>query len=130
LRVGVVSNQSGVARGLLTTDQVSAVNAELDDQVGPFDTWQVCPHGPHDGCECRKPRPGMVRAAARALGVRAEECVVVGDIGADVEAARAAGARSVLVPNDRTRPEEVAAAPLVATDLAEAVDLIVGGGRG
>jgi len=130
LRIGVVSNQSGVARGLLTSDQVSAVNAEVDATVGPFDTWQVCPHGPDDGCDCRKPRPGMVRAAARALGVRPEECVVVGDIGADVEAARAAGARSVLVPTGTTRAEEVADAPLVASDLAEAVDLIVGGGRG
>ena len=130
LRVGVVRNQSGVARGLLTTDQVGAVNAEVDGRVGPFDTWQVCPHGPEDGCGCRKPRPGLVRAAARALGVRPEECVVVGDIGADVEAARAAGARSVLVPNGSTRAQEVADAPLVATDLAEAVDLIVGGGRG
>jgi HAD superfamily hydrolase (TIGR01662 family) len=130
LRVGVVSNQSGLARGLLTSEQVAAVNAEVDGRVGPFDTWQVCPHGPDDGCDCRKPRPGMVRAAARALRVRPEECVVVGDIGADLHAARAAGARSVLVPNGATRPEEVASAPLVATDLAEAVDLIVGGRRG
>ena len=130
LRLGVVSNQSGVARGLLTPEQVSAVNAQVDSRVGPFDTWQVCPHGPDDGCDCRKPRPGMVRRAARALGVRPEECVVVGDIGADVAAAQAAGARSVLVPNGRTRPEEVAGAPLVATDLVEAVDLIVGSGRG
>ena len=130
LRVGVVSNQSGVARGLLTSDDVTAVNTEVDARVGPFDTWQVCPHGPDDGCPCRKPRPGMVQAAARALGVRPEECVVVGDIGADVEAARAAGARGVLVPNATTRAQEVADAPLVATDLVEAVDLILGGGRG
>lgn len=130
LRLGVVSNQSGVARGLLTAEQVSAVNAEVDSRLGPFDTWQVCPHGPEDGCDCRKPRPGMVRRAARALGVRPEECVVVGDIGADVAAAQAAGARSVLVPNGRTRAEEVASAPRVAGDLLEAVDLIVGSGRG
>lgn len=127
LRVGVVSNQSGVARGLLSSDQVAAVNDEVDARVGPFDTWQVCPHGPDDGCECRKPRPGMVRAAAQVLGVRPEECVVVGDIGADVAAAQAAGARSILVPNRTTRPEEVASAPVVASDLAGAVDLIVGG---
>jgi histidinol-phosphate phosphatase family protein len=130
LRLGVVSNQSGVARGLLTTEQVSGVNAEVDSRIGPFDTWQVCPHGPEDGCACRKPRPGMVRRAARALGVRPEECVVVGDIGADVAAAQAAGARSVMVPNGSTRPEEVAAAPVVVTDLGQAVDLIVGSGRG
>jgi histidinol-phosphate phosphatase family protein len=130
IRVGVVSNQSGVARGLLTPEQVAAVNAEVDSVVGPFDTWQVCPHGPEEGCGCRKPRPGLIHAAARDLGVRPEECVVVGDIGADVSAAQAAGARSVLVPNPATRPEEVASAPVVATDLTEAVDLIVGAASG
>ena len=130
LLVGVVTNQSGLARGLVTTDQVEAVNAEVEAQLGPFGTWQVCPHGPDEGCACRKPRPGMVHAAARRLGVRPEECVVIGDIGADAEAARAAGARSVLVPTPVTRAEEVAAAPVVATDLAGAVDIVLGWHRG
>jgi HAD superfamily hydrolase (TIGR01662 family) len=126
LRLGVVTNQSGLARGLLSREQVDAVNAEVDARLGPFATWQVCPHAPDDGCGCRKPRPGMVRAAARELGVRAEECVVIGDIGADTEAARAAGARSVLVPTPVTRAEEVAAAPVVAPDLGRAVDVVLG----
>ena len=67
----------------------------------------------------------MLRAAA-ALGLSPEDCVVVGDIGSDVAAARAAGARGVLVPTPATRPEEVAAAAAVAADLAEAVDLVLG----
>jgi beta-phosphoglucomutase-like phosphatase (HAD superfamily) len=71
----------------------------------------------------------MVLAAARELGVAPHEVVVIGDIGADVEAARAAGAISVLVPTPATRPEEVAAAPVVAADLAEAVELALSGGR-
>jgi HAD superfamily hydrolase (TIGR01662 family) len=123
LRVGVVSNQSGVARGLLSETQVAAVNEAVDTRLGPFDTWQVCPHGPDDGCGCRKPRPGMILAAARELGVRPEECVVIGDIGADAAAARAAGARAILVPTPVTRADEVAAAPVVAPDLGRAVDL-------
>jgi HAD superfamily hydrolase (TIGR01662 family) len=130
LHVGVVTNQSGVARGLLTTGQVDAVNAQVEAALGPFATWQVCPHAPEDGCACRKPRPGMVRSAARRLGVRPEDCVVIGDIGADAEAARAAGARSVLVPTPATRAEEVAAAPVVATDLGRAVDIVLGWRRG
>ena len=130
LKVGVVTNQSGLARGLLTIDQVEAVNAEVEARLGPFGTWQVCPHGPDEGCACRKPRPGMVHSAARRLGVRPEECVVIGDIGADAEAARAAGARSVLVPTPVTRAEEVAAAPVVAPDLAGAVDIVLGWHRG
>jgi histidinol-phosphate phosphatase family protein len=130
LPLGVVSNQSGIARGLVTGEQVDAVNGEVEARLGPFQTWQVCPHAPDDGCSCRKPAPGLVHAAARALGVRAEECVVIGDIGADAEAARAAGARAVLVPTPATRAEEVAAAPVVAPDLGRAVDLVLGWGRG
>ena len=121
LALGVVSNQSGIARGLLTREQVDAVNAKVEAELGPFATWQVCPHGPEDGCRCRKPRPGMVLRAARELGIPAQQCAVIGDIGADVEAARAAGARAVLVPTVATRPEEVRDAPVVAADLPAAV---------
>ncbi|KAE8762115.1 HAD-IIIA family hydrolase, partial [Georgenia thermotolerans] len=125
LAVGLVTNQSGVARGLLTPAQVSAVNDRAADLLGGFDTVQACPHGPGDRCGCRKPAPGMVLRAAAALGVAPWECVVVGDIGADVGAALAAGARAVLVPTPVTRREEVAAAPVVAADLAEAAELVL-----
>ena len=125
LATAVVSNQSGIARGLITRDQVGAVNARVDELLGPFDAWHVCPHGPADACACRKPRPGMVLAAAAALGVRPEQCVLIGDIGADVEAAQAAGAASVLVPTEVTLAEEVANAPVTAPDLATAVDLVL-----
>ncbi|KGM09090.1 HAD family hydrolase [Cellulomonas carbonis T26] len=124
VRVGVVSNQSGVARGLLTSAQVDAVNRRVEDLLGPFDVWQVCPHGPDDACVCRKPAPGMVVRAAAALGIAPAECAVVGDIGADVGAAVAAGARAVLVPTAVTRTEEVDAAPLVAPDLRAAVAML------
>ena len=127
IRVGVVSNQSGVARGLITPEQVAEVNRRVDELVGPLDAWAVCHHGPNDGCDCRKPQPGLVLRAARALGVAPERCAVVGDIGADVEAARAAGARGVLVPTPITRREEVDAAPVVAPDIATAADLLLSG---
>jgi histidinol-phosphate phosphatase family protein len=119
--VGVVTNQSGIGRGLLTAAQVAAVNARIEELLGPFDTWQLCPHAPEAGCGCRKPEPGLVLAAARALGVPPQRCVVIGDIGADVAAARAAGARAVLVPTPATEPAEVRAAPVVAPDLPAAV---------
>jgi HAD superfamily hydrolase (TIGR01662 family) len=98
----------------------------VDELLGPLGPWLYCPHAPEDGCDCRKPAPGLVREAARWLGVAPERCVVIGDIGADVEAARAAGARAVLVPTPRTRPEEVAAAPATAPDLAAAVEIAIG----
>lgn len=123
--VGLVSNQSGIARGLLTPAQVDAVNRRVSELVGPLDPVLVCPHGPDDGCGCRKPAPGLVQAAAARLGVDPAACVVVGDIGADVGAARAAGARSILVPTDVTRPEEIDDADVVALDLEHALDTIV-----
>jgi histidinol-phosphate phosphatase family protein len=126
----VVSNQSGVARGRIRAEQVEAVNRRVEELLGPLGPWMVCLHGPWEGCRCRKPAPGLIEAAAGALGVEAADCVVIGDIGADVEAARAAGARGVLVPTPVTRAEEVAAAPEVATDLLEAVELVLGGPEG
>jgi histidinol-phosphate phosphatase family protein len=126
----VVSNQSGVARGLLRVEQVEAVNRRVEELLGPLGPWLVCPHGPWEGCGCRKPAPGLIKAAAGALGVDPADCVVIGDIGADVEAALAAGARGVLVPTPVTRAEEVAAAPAVAADLVAAVELVLGTGGG
>jgi HAD superfamily hydrolase (TIGR01662 family) len=129
LPIAVVSNQSGVARGVLDEDQVRRVNARVEELVGPIATWAVCPHGPHEGCPCRKPRPGLVLEAAARLGVAPERCAVVGDIGADVEAALAAGARGILVPTAVTRPEEIAAAPEVVPDLDAAVTRLLGAER-
>ena len=121
----VVSNQSGIARGLLTRAQVDAVNARAAELLGDLGPVLVCEHGPDDGCACRKPAPGMVLEAAALLGVDPADCALVGDIGADVGAALAAGARPVLVPTAVTLPDEVAAAPEVAPDLLRAVELLL-----
>lgn len=123
---GVVTNQSGVARGLITRAEADAVNARVDELLGPFGVWCVCPHGADDGCACRKPAPGMVLDAARRLGVDPGSVAVIGDIAADLGAAAAAGARGVLVPTTVTRPEEVQAAPETAATLEDAVRLLLG----
>lgn len=125
VRLALVTNQSGIARGLVDAGQVRAVNARVEELLGPFDAIRVCPHGVEDGCECRKPRPGMIRKAAADLGVEPGACVVVGDIGSDIDAGVAAGAMAILVPTGVTRPEEVRSAPEVAPDLASAVDRIL-----
>ncbi|MGN7201103.1 D-glycero-alpha-D-manno-heptose-1,7-bisphosphate 7-phosphatase [Arthrobacter sp. SAFR-044] len=124
IATGVISNQSGIARGLITSEDVEKVNARVEELLGPFDVWEVCPHAEQDGCSCRKPAPGMVHSACRKLGIHESESALIGDIGADVGAAEAAGATGVLVPTPVTRAEEVAAARLVASDLASAVGLL------
>ncbi|MFG3709286.1 HAD-IIIA family hydrolase, partial [Micromonospora sp. NPDC047670] len=125
LRLAVVTNQSGLARGLFSEAQMRAVHARVEQLLGPFDAWLVCPHDDGAGCGCRKPAPGLVYAAARVLGTVPSRCVVVGDIGRDMVAALAAGASGVLVPTAVTRVGEVAAAPQVAVDLSAAVGLIL-----
>ena len=128
IRLGVVTNQSAVGRGLITPAQLDAVNQRVDERLGPFGAWAVCPHDPADGCTCRKPGPYLVLKAAAELGVDAADCVVVGDIGTDVAAAYAAGARAILVPTPVTRPEETAGVP-VAAGLTEAVAALLDGRR-
>lgn len=97
LLLGVVTNQSAVARGLITLDQVAAVNAEVERQLGPFGTWQICPHQDADACSCRKPLPGLIIQAVNAFHIAAAECLVVGDRSTDLDAAAAAGAEGILL---------------------------------
>nr|WP_223884614.1 HAD-IIIA family hydrolase [Micromonospora craniellae] len=125
LRLAVVTNQSGLARGLFTEADLHRVRRRVEALLGPFDSWQVCPHDDGDGCACRKPAPGLVHAAARTLGTVPARCVMIGDIGRDVTAALAAGAAGILVPTPVTRAEEIAAAGWVAADLPSAVDEIL-----
>lgn len=130
IATAVISNQSGIARGLHTSEQVEAVNERLAELLGPLGPVFYCPHAPADACRCRKPQPGLVIDAAGALGVDPADCVVIGDIAADLGAARAAGARAVLVPTEMTRDAEVDEArctAAVAPDLLSAVELVLSG---
>lgn len=126
IRLGVVTNQSGVGRGLITAAQMQAVNQRVDELLGPFGVWAVCPHDAADGCACRKPEPFLVQMAAAELGVDTADCVVIGDIGSDVAAAHAAGARAILVPAPATRPGETAGVP-TAAGLTEAIAALLDG---
>jgi D-glycero-D-manno-heptose 1,7-bisphosphate phosphatase len=107
----VVSNQSGVGRGLITLEQVEAVNRRVEELLGPFDGWFVCPHTPQDDCDCRKPKPKLILDAARAFAVEPAACVLVGDRESDVQAAGNAGAAAIKING--------------ACTLADAVDTIL-----
>ncbi|MDA0636370.1 HAD-IIIA family hydrolase [Nonomuraea sp. MCN248] len=125
LPVAVVTNQSGVAKGLITADEMEQVNARVEELLGPFDAWAICVHDDVDGCTCRKPAPGLLIRAAAVLDVSPRECVMVGDIGRDMEAARAAGARGILVPTEQTLRVEIEQAPELADDLLDVAERLL-----
>ncbi|MEK7815581.1 MAG: D-glycero-beta-D-manno-heptose 1,7-bisphosphate 7-phosphatase [Pseudomonadota bacterium] len=100
-RVIVATNQSGVARGLFDMDMLAKIHAKMVEAVrakgGEIDSIFFCPHGPDDGCRCRKPAPGQYEEIADRLKVSLDGVYAVGDSERDIEAARAVAARPVLV---------------------------------
>ncbi len=125
MRIGVVTNQPVLSQGAVTRAQLDTLHSRIEALVGAIDGWFVCPHEPRAQCGCRKPAPGLIHAAAREFGVSPRECIVIGDIGSDVEAALCAGAHAVLVPTPVTRAQEIESAPVVCADLASAVDYVL-----
>ena len=93
----VVTNQAGVKRGRFRHAQVEAAMADLDRQLGDILTgWQICPHDDADGCECRKPKGGMILELAEIHGVDLKGSTMVGDQEIDEQAGRAAGVGSFI----------------------------------
>lgn len=99
--VVVVTNQAGIGRGYLSHDLVAAANAELVRHLAAagteVDAIYVCPHHPDDGCDCRKPAPGLLVRAAAELELDLGRSVMVGDKPSDLEAGAAAGVPGILV---------------------------------
>jgi D-glycero-D-manno-heptose 1,7-bisphosphate phosphatase len=100
-KVVVVTNQSGIARGYFDHARLQAIHERLHELLGAagveLDGIFVCPHGPDDGCPCRKPREGMVVSAARELGFRPELGFMIGDKSCDIALGRRVGAKTLLV---------------------------------
>ena len=120
--VVTVSNQSGVARGMFTEDDVLAVDAEMDRQLldhnpaAVVDRHEYCPHHPdasveayRRSCDCRKPKAGMIMSAAEAMALDVRKSWMVGDAPRDIAAGKAAGCRTILII-DPTLPASPAAA--------------------
>jgi D-glycero-D-manno-heptose 1,7-bisphosphate phosphatase len=113
-RLVVVSNQSGLGRGLITQEQADAVHQrfveELERAGGQIDAAFYCPHAPEDHCDCRKPLPGLLIDAARELelDLDLERSFMVGNSDVDVAAGEAAGCRAILLADSsRDWPEAV-----------------------
>lgn len=100
-RVTVATNQSGLARGLFTITTLNAIHQRLREQVeaegGRIEMIAFCPHGPDDGCDCRKPRPGLLLEIAARFNVSLADVPFIGDSLRDIQAARAVGAQPWLV---------------------------------
>ncbi|MEP7065493.1 MAG: HAD family hydrolase [Gemmatimonadota bacterium] len=130
----VVSNQSGIARGLYTVEQYEQVRARIDELLAAGGahvlTTYYCPHAPEASppCDCRKPRTALYRQAAAEHGIDLAKSWYVGDRLRDIEPAKAYGGRGILVPRDTTPGVDVVAARdafAISTSLGAAVDRIL-----
>lgn len=135
--VVVVTNQSGVARGYYTEDDVEIlhrhISRELERYDAHVDAWLYCPHHPSGRgsyalpCACRKPLPGMLKDAARRFDIDLENSTMIGDKRADIEAGLAAGCRTILVRTGYGVEEEQYISPqtTVCDDLLSAVKCLL-----
>ncbi|HJM56943.1 MAG: D,D-heptose 1,7-bisphosphate phosphatase [Planctomycetes bacterium] len=138
----VVTNQSGVARGLVSEEALAEIHGRLREMLASegahLDWIGHCPHHPEHGppdlrraCDCRKPEPGLLLRAAAELDIDLTRSWMVGDSARDLEAGRSAGCRSILVgTGNGAAPPEASEADgqesgLKAPDFLEAVDLIL-----
>ncbi len=137
--VAVASNQSGLARGYFTRRELRAMHRKfrrlLKRAGGRVARIEVCPHGPGDGCSCRKPAPGLITRLHKRFGAVPGNVAVVGDSLRDLEAARAAGSQPVLVRTGNGRQTEAALPPEFADipvydNLAAFADAVVTPGIG
>ena len=131
--VFVISNQQGVAKGIISEDDLGAIEREIVKQVeqagGRIAGFYYCRHLASDNCSCRKPEPGLILRAAKKHGVDLGASVVVGDAERDIIAGKSAGCKTVLVLTgklSRRQADHIACRPdFVADTLAEAAELIV-----
>ena len=121
----IVTNQSGIGRGLVTGEQYQAVHQEFLRQLGPglIDRTYCCPDAPGGASPRRKPAPGMLLEAAADFAIDLSQSWVVGDKWADIECGRRAGARGILVLTGHGR-EQICQADLTCRDVVEAADRI------
>lgn len=129
----VLTNQSGIGRGYFDRSVVDAVNTAVHEKLslnGIFIAgWYVCPHGPEDGCTCRKPLPGLALEAAEMLEIDLDASWMIGDKLSDVGLAQAIGARGILVQTGQAAFQDEGPARIsgawIASNLDEAADLIL-----
>lgn len=124
----VVTNQSGIGRGYFSRRTLDRINArlvsDLADRGAHVDDLYYCPHRPDDGCDCRKPEPGMLRQAATDHDLELAASTVVGDRASDLTAGRRVGAQTVLFPSPETDEPANVTADHTVDSLREAARIV------
>jgi len=127
----VVSNQSGIARGYFTSNDVLEFNRILDLQLKArginISGWYFCPHGPDEGCSCRKPQTGLIFQAAAELSVDLDGSWVIGDKSSDIAAGAVSGLKTILIGSGNSNQEQdkkKTEPDFKANDLLEAMKII------
>jgi D-glycero-D-manno-heptose 1,7-bisphosphate phosphatase len=128
-RIVVVTNQSGVGRGRFSLARLHEIHARLLQMAAaagaPIDAIYYCPHRPEEACECRKPKPKLVRQAAADLGFEPSAAVIIGDKSSDIELGRNLGAMTMLVSETgRASDGKPVTADHVIRDLLEAARIL------
>ena len=100
----IITNQSVVGRGLTSEYEMSKIHEKLRVELArlgcKIDGIYYCPHRPDEGCICRKPQPGLILKAARELGIDMTRSWMIGDKEIDLEAAKRAGCRGIMIPTN------------------------------
>ena len=131
-KVIVVTNQSGIARGYFTEETLAKIHrkmeAELAKEGASVDGIYYCPHHPDDGCDCRKPKPKLVRQATKDFDIDLKHSFVVGDLEMDIEMGKVVGCYTLLVRASLS-DDMAADCDVIVVDLLEAARSIVTWGR-
>ena len=130
----IISNQSGIGRRLMSIQDLEDINARMLEEIesagGKIQAVYYCPHAPSEGCDCRKPEPGMLFRAAREFGIELPKSYIVGDNITDIQAGARAGCTTILVKTGRgkeilkQRDQWSVSPDYIAEDLYEAVKLL------
>ncbi len=123
----IITNQSGIGRGLISVEEYEAVQAELLRQIGParIDATYFCPDAPGTESPRRKPAPGMILEAAAELSLDLRRSWFIGDKPADIECGQNAGTRTILVQTGYGRETMKSTPDFIAPDVAEAIRLLL-----
>ncbi len=130
-KVVVITNQSGLARGFFIEETLKQIHGKMQRELAKHgatvDAIYYCPHHPDDGCNCRKPRTGLLTRAEKEMGIDLKSSYMIGDMQSDIDGGKAAGCKTILVTTGPHLRDTISEAPdYIAESLITAIHWIVG----